>query len=139
MDIPNAFIGQLDAPTPAEVSSALGPADELWKHLVAWASELKIVEQEWKCSGKKYGWSFKLKVKKRNIIHMSPCEGCFRVAFIFGDKTMAAARQSDLAGSTLKLMDEAPRYPEGTGLRLMVRSVNDLVEIRKLALIKLAN
>jgi hypothetical protein len=52
---------------------------------------------------------------------------------------MAAARHSDLAESTLTLMDEAPRYPEGTGLRLLVKSANDLVEIRKLALIKLAN
>jgi hypothetical protein len=52
---------------------------------------------------------------------------------------MAAARQSNLAGSTLKRLDEAPRYPEGTGLRLIVKSSKDLVEIRKLALIKLAN
>ena len=87
----------------------------------------------------KYGWSLRLKDKKRNIIYLSPCEGCFRVAFIFGDKAIAAARQSDLSKSTLKLLDEAPRYPEGTGLRLMVKSAKDLVEIRKLALIKLAN
>jgi hypothetical protein len=70
---------------------------------------------------------------------MSPCEGCFRVAFIFGDKTVAAARQSNLSKSTLKLIDEAPRYPEGTGLRLLVKSSKDLVEIRKLALIKRSN
>lgn len=139
MNIPNAFIGQLDAPTPAEVSAALGPADELWKQLVGWAAEQKVVEQEWKCSGKNYGWSYRLKVKKRNIIHMSPCEGCFRVAFIFGERAVAAARQSDLSENTLKLLDEAPRYPEGTGLRLLVEFADDLVEIRKLALLKLAN
>ena len=52
---------------------------------------------------------------------------------------MAAARVSDLSKSTLKLLDEAPKYPEGTGVRLMVKVPKDLPAIRKLALIKLAN
>jgi hypothetical protein len=52
---------------------------------------------------------------------------------------MAAARQANLSKSTLKLLGEAPRYPEGTGLRLLVKSAKDLAAIRKLALIKLAN
>jgi hypothetical protein len=139
MKYPNAFVGHLTAPTPVEVSAALGPATCVWQNLVDWFAELKVVDQEWKSSGKKYGWSLRLKVKKRNIIYLSPCVGCFRVALIFADKTMAAARQSDLTEGTLKLMDEAQRYPEGTGLRLLVQSENDLVEIRKLTLIKLAN
>jgi hypothetical protein len=139
MDIPNAFIGHAAQPTAEELAAALGPTAVVWKELVDWLAEQKIVDEEWKCVGKKYGWSFRLKVKQRNIIHMSPCEGCFRVAFIFGDKTVAAARQSNLSKSTLKLIDEAPRYPEGTGLRLLVKSSKDLVEIRKLALIKRSN
>jgi hypothetical protein len=139
MDFPNAFIGRSDAPTPAEVSAALGPADELWDQLVGWLAEQKVVEQEWKCSGKKYGWSLRFNVKKRNILYMSPCEGCFRVAFILGERAVAASHQSDLSKDTLNLLDEAPRYPEGTGLRLIVRPADDLIEICKLAQIKLAN
>jgi Protein of unknown function (DUF3788) len=139
MDIPNAFIGKAALPTAGELASALGPAAIDWQELVDWLAEQDVVDQEWRSSGKKYGWSLRLKVKKRNIIYLSPCDGCFRVALIFGDKAVAAARQSDLAESTLKLLNEAPRYPEGTGLRLMVESSSDLVEIRKLALIKLAN
>jgi hypothetical protein len=139
MENPNSFIGKPSAPVTEELISALGPAAAVWHELVDWFAEQKVAEQEWKSSGKKYGWSLRLKVKKRNIIYLSPCDGCFRVALIFGHKTMAAARQSNLAESTLKLLDEAPRYPEGTGLRLTVKSSGDLVEIRKLALIKLAN
>ena len=45
----------------------------------------------------KSGWSLRLKVKKRNIVYLAPCNGCFRVAFIFGDRAVAAARQSDLS------------------------------------------
>lgn len=80
-----------------------------------------------------------LKLKKRIIASLGPCDGCFRVAFVLGDRAVAAAKQSDLPKSTLKLLDEAPRYTEGTGLRLMVKAKKDLASVRKLALIKLAN
>jgi hypothetical protein len=139
MDIPNAFIGKAAQPTADELASALGPAAVDWHELVDWLAEQKVVDQEWKSSGKKYGWSLRLKVKKRNIIYLGPCDGCFRVAFIFGDRALAAARQGNLSKSTLKLLDEAPRYPEGTGLRLMVKAQKDLAAIKKLALIKMAN
>ena len=139
MENPNAFIGKTKLPTIEEVNAALGPAAKVWHELVDWFAGQKVVDQEWNSYSPKAGWALRLKVKKRNIIYLSPCAGCFRVAFIFGDKTMAAARQASLSKSTLKLLDEAPRYPEGTGLRLTVKSSKDLVAIRKLALIKLAN
>jgi hypothetical protein len=139
MDNPNAFIGKTTQPTAEEVAVALGSTADIWKQLVEWLAEQGIANPEWKSYSPKAGWSVRLKVKKINIIYLSPCSGCFRVAFIFGDKAVAAARQSNLSKSTLKLLDEAPRYPEGTGLRLTVKSPKDLAAIRKLALIKLAN
>jgi hypothetical protein len=139
METPNAFIGKTALPTAKEVVTALGPTAALWNQLVDWFAEQGVTVQEWNSYSPKAGWALRLKVKKRNIIYLSPCAGCFRVAFIFGDKAMAAARQANLSKSTLKLLDEAPRYPEGTGLRLTVKSSKDLVAIRKLALIKLAN
>jgi hypothetical protein len=139
MENPNAFIGKNTQPMAEEVAAALGPTAAVWKELIDWLAEQKVVDQEWKSYSPKAGWSVRLKVKKRNIIYLSPCKGCFRVAFIFGDKAVAAARQADLSKSTLKLLNEALRYPEGTGLRLTVKSPKDLAAIRKLALIKLAN
>jgi hypothetical protein len=139
MDTPNAFIGRAEQPSTEEISAALGPTDGLWKELVAWLAEQGVAGQEWRSYSSKAGWSLRLKIKKRNIIYLSPCSGCFRVALIFGDKAVAAARQSSLSKSTLKLIDAAPRYPEGTGIRLTVKGTKDLAAIRKLALIKLAN
>ena len=139
MENPNAFIGQTTQPTTEEVIAVLGPTGALWKELIDWLAEQKVVDQEWNSYSPKAGWSLRLKVKKRNIIYLSPCSGCFRVALIFGDKAVAAARQAGLSKSTLKLLDEAPRYQEGTGLRLSVKSSKDLAAIRKLALIKLAS
>ncbi|MGO9316463.1 MAG: DUF3788 domain-containing protein [Terracidiphilus sp.] len=139
MEIVNAFIGKTTRPTDAEVAAALGSTAGLWKQLVDWMKEQGVGESEWNSSGAKYGWSLRLKQKKRNIVYLGPCAGCFRVAFALGGKAVAAARKSDLAKSTLKIIDEAPRYAEGTGVRLMVKSEKDLGAIKKLALIKMAN
>jgi hypothetical protein len=139
METPNAFIGKIKAPTEAEVAAALGSTAGLWKQLVSWMAEQGACESEWNSSGAKHGWSLRLKQKKRNIVYLSPCAGCFRVSFALGDKAVAAARGSDLAKSTLKIIDDAPRYAEGTGVRLMVKAEKDLGAIKKLALIKMAN
>ena len=39
----------------------------------------------------------------------------------------------------MKIMDEAPRYPEGTGVRLEIKARKDLAVVKKLAEVKLAN
>jgi hypothetical protein len=139
MDTPNAFIGRTTQPTVKEVTTALGSAAALWIELVDWFAEQGAAVQEWNSYSPKAGWALRLKVKKRNIVYLAPCAGCFRVAFILGDKAVAAAREGRLSKALLKLFDEAPRYPEGTGLRLIVNGPKDLAAIRRLALIKLAN
>ncbi len=139
MDIPNAFLNKAVEPTAEQLSAALGTTAEVWKQLVDWLMEQGVADQEWKSVSPKYGWSLRLKLKKRTIVYLSPCDGCFRVAFALGDRAMAAARQSDLSKGVLKLLDEATRYAEGTGVRLLVKGTKDLAAVRKLAVIKLAN
>lgn len=140
MDSPNAFIGKKAHPTSAELTTALGSTLQVWEELIEWlAVEHGITDQEWTCSGAKYGWTLRLKLKKRNILYMGPCEGCFRVALILGDRALEAARKSPLSKPIRKLIDEAPRYPEGTGIRVLVKQSADLAAVRKLAAIKLAN
>ena len=139
MDTPNAFIGKTAPPTQNEIDAALGATADVWNQLLHWFAEQGVADQEWKSSSPKYGWSLRLKLKKRTIVYLAPCEGCFRVAFVLGDRAVAAARQSDLSKTTLKLLDDAPRYAEGTGVRLIVKATKDLASVRKLAAIKLAN
>lgn len=140
MDLPNAFIGKTLPPTPEELSSTLGQTSTVWNQLVDWfAKEQDASGHEWKSTAPKYGWTLLLMLKKRRIAYLIPCAGCFRVSFVLGDRAMAAAREAGLPRPVLKLLDEAPHYAEGTGLRLVVKSVKDLPAIRKLAQIKLAN
>jgi hypothetical protein len=136
--LPNAFIGKLEPPTADELTAALGPARVYWDQLLArLAAELNLVVEEWNSYSPKYGWSLRLKVKKRNIVYLGPSRGGFNVAFILGDRAVEAARQSTLPRRIVKLVEEGTRYPEGTGVRLEVSGAKDIPAIVKLAAIKL--
>lgn len=136
----NAFIGKSKRPTADELLFVLGPSKKLWDQLVSeLADDLGADTQEWNSYSPKAGWSLRVKHKKRTIVWLAPCSGCFRAAFILGDKAMKAARQSKLPEQVLKALDEAPRYPEGTGVRLVVKAAKDLAAIHELAAVKLKN
>jgi hypothetical protein len=128
----NAFIGKTEAPTDAELSAALGATRALWDQLV---NDLHLDEEGWKSYSPKHGWSYRLKRGKRRIIYMVPAQGAFEAAFILGDKALAAARESKLPKKVL----DGTRYPEGTGIRVEVKSAKELVLVEKLAAVKLAN
>ena len=137
---PNAFIGKSEKPTEAELAAALGPTKVLWDQLVDdLARESGVDVQEWNSYSPKAGWSLRLKCKERNIVYLGPLQGGFRIAFIFGDKAVKVARQSKLPARVLKIIAEAPRYPEGTGVRMLVNGPEDVEVVKQLALIKLEN
>jgi len=136
----NAFIGRAERPTDADLAGALGATKPLWDALIVdMAERHDVAVQEWKCSSPRTGWALRLKRAKRTILWMAPCEGSFQVVFILGDRAVLAARQSGLSARLLKILEEAPRYPEGTGVRLQIKGPRDIPAIRKLAVAKLAN
>jgi hypothetical protein len=140
MDLPNAFIGQSNPPSEKDIEAKLGPALATWNELLSWLDEKGIADGDWKSvSPKKYGWGLRPVLKKRTILYLGPCDGCFRVSFVLGDKAVAAARTGGLPKILLKEISEAKRYAEGTAVRLMVRKPGDLASVRKLVEIKLAN
>ena len=139
MEFPNAFVGHSASPTTEEVDRALGSSAPLWHELVDWARQHGAAGEEWKSTSPKHGWSLRLQQKKRNIVYLSPCAGCIRAAFLLSDRAVDAARTARLPKRVLEELERAPRYPEGTGLRLMVQKHTDLAAIEKLATIKMAN
>ena len=137
---PNAFINKPKQPTNAELAAALGPAKATWDQLLTdLAQEFDVNVHEWNSYSLKAGWSLRVKRKARTIVWLAPCPGAFRVAFILGDKAVLAAQEAKLPKRILKIINEAPKYPEGTGVRLEVKSSKDIATLKKLAAIKLAN
>ena len=140
MNSNNAFIDHPAQPTEKEITAALGPSRELWDKIRAdLASEYDVSVEEWNSYSLKAGWSLRLKHKKRNIVYLSPCSGYFRAAFILGDKAVRAARESKFPKRILKLIDEATRYPEGTAIRLDIRTAKHVETIKKLTAVKIKN
>ncbi len=140
MEVSNAFIDQITQPTPSQIAAALSDCAVPWHQLIDWLVTAQgIDEQEWKSLAPKYGWSLRMKFKKRTVVYLGPCKHCFRASFVLGAKAVTAAQQAALPKNVLTAIDEAQHYTEGTGVQLIVHRASDLAAIRKLVEIKLAN
>ena len=127
-------------PTDKNLAKALGKAKQVWDDLMAHLAEAcDPMIAIWKYSGPKWGWSLAVARGKRTIIYLTPCQDHFQVGFALGAKAVAAARKTRLPKSVLLAIDQAPRYAEGTALRLKVTQKADLPAIKKLTTIKIAN
>jgi len=136
---PNAFIGKTKPPTAAELTAALGPAKAAWDGLLAEMAQENGLTAEWKSYSVKMGWALQLRRKGRNIVHLGPRQGSFQAAIIFGDKAMAAVWEAKWPQRIRKILSEAPRYPEGTGVRIEIKKPKDVEIVKQLAAVKLAN
>ena len=135
---PNAFIGRMATPTDADLVEVLGPVKPIWDRLIAdLAEHLEVATQEWSSYSPKAGWALRLKRGKRTIVWLSPCRGCFRAMFILGERAVEAARRAKLPAAVIRALDNAKKYPEGTGLPLVVKGLRDVPAIEKLARVKL--
>jgi hypothetical protein len=70
---------------------------------------------------------------------MTPCSKHFLVGFVLGEKAVLAAHAVPLSASILAIIDEAPKYAEGRGIRLEVRTKKDLEAVKDIAAVKMAN
>ena len=135
----NAFIGMKEQPTDADLAAALGDAKPVWDRLVSTlTADCPELVPEWKFYSLKMGWGFRLQHKKRNIVHFGPSTGSFQVMLILGDKAFRAVRAATLPEGIRELVANAPKYPEGTGIRFQVAE-RDIPGIRRLARIKIEN
>lgn len=127
-------------PTNDDLTAVLGRTRQLWDHLVNDVAQTYTpVVQEWGFAGEKYGWSLRLKRKKRTILYLIPQQRHFLCAFVFGGKATEAAREADLPAETIEAINDAPVYGEGRGFRLKVSKRKDVETMAALTAIKMAN
>lgn len=127
------------APGENDLKEALGDNYGFWKTIREYVY-LKYPKamDEWKYPGIKYGWSFRIKDKKRVIIYLLPRDKFFRVAMVFGQKAADEVMNKDISGEIKELLAAAVVYAEGRGIRFDVRDESIIRDIRKLIDIKLA-
>jgi hypothetical protein len=126
-------------PVPADIKRALGKTAGLWNQLISRIGDhhSPIVEL-WHFGGSEYGWSLRLKRRDRIVLYMIPQRGHFLVGLVLGDKALHALKKQDLPPDILAAVVNAPRYGEGTGVRLPVATTNDLRAVEKMAAAKMA-
>jgi hypothetical protein len=139
MDI-SIFSDKNNIPNNNDLISALGNLYELWRAIALYVySKYPKATEEWKFSGEKYGWNFRIKDKKRAIVYLLPRDKYFKIAFVFGQKAFDSILKSEVSNEIKKELEMAKVYAEGRGIRIDVKDDDILSDIKKLIDIKIAN
>ncbi len=125
-------------PGPGELESAIGRTGALWEGLRGRVREsYGPVADEWAFAGAKFGWSLRLKDRKRVVLYLIPCKGHFLAGVVLGEKAVQAVRGAGLPEGILRMVDEAKPYSEGRGIRVEVRKKGDAAAVWKLVTAKM--
>jgi hypothetical protein len=137
MDI-SIFSEKEKIPTNADLKLALNSNYDLWIEIRDFVFEkYPKATEEWNYPGKNFGWSFRIKDKKRAIIYLLPRENYFKAAFNFGQKAYELILQSDISSEIKTELENARVYAEGRGIRIEVKDESILNDIKKLIEIKI--
>jgi uncharacterized protein DUF3788 len=133
----SAFGEKARRPTDDELRAALGKAYGPWiKFLGLVTDRIDSSAAVWKFGT---GWSLRVLHKDRVLVYLIPQRDQFLVSFALGEKAVAAAHAARLSAAILRIIDEAPRYAEGRGVRIPVRGSRQLTTLARLAEIKREN
>ncbi len=140
MDDLSVFADKAFLPGDKDLAVRLGETYNLWNQLADYVMEkYPAGEKQWSFPGKKYGWNFRIKDKRRAIMYMLPRENYFKVAFVFGDKASIAVWESDVSVAIKTDLANAIKYAEGRGIRIDVMDDAVLPDVKRLVEIKLQN
>jgi hypothetical protein len=133
----SAFDDPARSPAPAAVGRCLGEVAPLWAELVAHvAGTCPPLDEVWNFAGANFGWSLRLKRADRILVYLTPQDGRFLVGLVLGEKAVAVAAEKGLPPAVLALLDAAPRYAEGRGIRLTIAPGDGLDTVRHLVALK---
>lgn len=135
----SAFSDRDRQPAPDDIAATLGRAAPQWAALVEHVrATVPAAVEEWTHPGAKYGWSMRLVAGKRRLIYLTPQSGEFLIGLVLGEKAIGRAREAGMAPEVAAIVDAAPKYPEGRGIQVAVRTARDLRLARLLFALKLA-
>ncbi len=138
IDVP-ILLDKTAVPTETDIRDALGEKHVMWQAVENFVREkYPTAIAEWKFSGIKHGWIFRLKDSKRVIVYFLPRAKNFMVALIFGEKAFAKVLESSVSDDIKNALTQATPYAEGRGIRIVIE--NDLIfqDVKALIDIKLS-
>lgn len=133
----SAFRDEVCSPTGDAVQCVLGNAHPTWAQLLALVAErIGPVSEVWKYTSANTGWGLRVVRNDRVILYLTPQQDQFIVSLALGERAVAAARTARLSARVLEAIEEAPRYAEGRGVRILVRDGRYIRTLTRLAQIK---
>ena len=133
------FTDKNNEPMPHDLEQALGNTAQIWKNLEGFTKECApAAVAEWKFTGEKYGWSYRVKDGKRNLIYLLPRDRYFKAAFVFSPKATIRVIDSTVSEAVKTVLMAAKPYAEGRGIRIDVKDLSNFEDIRKLITIKVS-
>jgi|SRR5688572_6729735 len=134
------FLDKTKRPSQEDLIIALGKSFSYWKSIYDLVYlKYPDASSEWNFPGQKYGWSFRIKDKKRTIIYLLPGDKKLLVAFVFGQRAFEKIIDSKISEEIKLELQSAKVYAEGRGIRIEVKNRMILKDISKLIDIKLAH
>ncbi len=136
----SVFSNKEAEPSLYDLKKALGSTYDTWQELADHVVELyPAATKDWKFSGEKFGWSFRVKDKKRVVLYLLPRDKFFKVAFVFGQKATDHILKSGISENIKAELRNAKVYAEGRGIRIDVNDGALTDDIKKLIAIKISN
>ena len=134
------FSDKNKTPATNDLIKSLGDTYQFWQVIFDYVI-LKYPKgvEEWNYSGDKFGWSFRVKDKKRILIYMLPRDKFFKVAFVIGQKAVDLILKSPISNEIKLELQSAKVYAEGRGIRIDIKSVLIMQDIKRLIDFKLSN
>lgn len=124
MDPAAAFPDMMCQPEDNEWLVSLGRrADPVKKILRSLKAIKPPVTMEWKFSNRA-GWYQIHLLKKRRLFYLVPKREDYRVSLILGDKALADLKAGPFARRTIRSLQRAKRYPEGTAFSFDSKSLD---------------
>jgi len=124
-------------PDDAMVDTVLADMKPFWDAVKAHVAEnYRGIMQSWKYYSKKAGWSLVFKAKDRTLFYFIPCDGYFRIALVFGEKAVSAAKQSSIPEHIKETISAAAAYVEGKSFFVDVKNEADVEPVLTLLRIK---
>ncbi len=134
------FTDKSKQPTQKDLEIALSNTFGIWQAIIDFTKkQYPETNEEWNFSGEKFGWSFRLKDKKRIIIYLLPRDRFFKVAFVFGEKATDKILGDSISENIKSELNAAKKYAEGRGIRIEITDSSLMKDIEKLIEIKASN
>lgn len=135
----SAFADKAQPPDDATLARVLGPAWAAWVDLLGrLGTRVPDHTTRWRYTGGRVGWGLRVSQDTRIVLSLIPREGSFLASVALGERAVRTLQERGLPADVLEVVDAAPRYAEGRGVRLPVTAVEQVPDVLELVTIKLA-